>query len=195
MRQILTEIKWKINANTIMLRHSNTPLTSTPHHPDRKWIRKHRPELTHYILNALNFILSYIYIYAAKSLQSCSTLCSPIDGSPSGSPVPGILQARPLEWVAISFSNAWKWKVKVKSLSRIQLLVTPWTVAYQAPPSMGFSRQEYLEWVAMSFSRRPRLDSWVRKIPWRRKWQPTPVFLPGESHGQRSLAGYSPWGH
>lgn len=62
MRQILTEIKWKINANTIMLRHSNTPLTSTPHHPDRKWIRKHRPELTHYILNALNFILSYIYI-------------------------------------------------------------------------------------------------------------------------------------
>lgn len=63
MRQILTEIKWKINANTIMLRHSNTPLTSTPHHPDRKWIRKHRPELTHYILNALNFILSYIYIY------------------------------------------------------------------------------------------------------------------------------------
>ena len=80
---------------------------------------------------------------AAKSLQSCPTLWDPIDGSPPGSPVPGILQARTLEWVAISFSNAWKWKVKVKSLSRVQLLATPWTAAYQTPPSMGFSRQEY----------------------------------------------------
>ena len=80
---------------------------------------------------------------AAKSLQSCPTLCRPIDGSPPGSPIPGTLQARTLEWVAISFSNAWKWKVKVKSLSHVWLLVTPWTVAHQAPPSMGFSRQEY----------------------------------------------------
>ena len=80
---------------------------------------------------------------AAKSLQSCPTLCDPIDGSPPGSPVPGILQARTLEWVAIFFSNAWKWKVKGKSLSRVRLLATPWTIAYQAPPSMGFSRQEY----------------------------------------------------
>ena len=80
---------------------------------------------------------------AAKSLQLCLTLYDPIDGSPPGSPVPGILQARTLEWVAISFSNAWKWKVKVKSLSPIRLLATPWTAAYQAPPSMGFSRQEY----------------------------------------------------
>ena len=80
---------------------------------------------------------------AAKSLQSCPTLCHPIDGNPPGSPVPGILQARTLEWVAISFSNAWKWKVKVKSLSRVRLLATSWTTAYQAPPSMGFSRQEY----------------------------------------------------
>ena len=80
---------------------------------------------------------------AAKSLPSCPTLCDPINGSPTGSPVPGILQIRTLEWVAISFSNAWKWKVKMKSLSRIQLLATPWTAAYQAPPSMGFSRQEY----------------------------------------------------
>ena len=79
----------------------------------------------------------------AKSLQLCPTLCDPIDGSPPGSPVPGILQARTLEWVAISFSSAWKWKVKVKSLSRVQLLATTWTAAYQAPPSMGFSRQEY----------------------------------------------------
>ena len=69
---------------------------------------------------------------AAKSLQSCPTLCTPIDGSPSGSPVPGILQARTLEWVANSFSDAWKWKVKVKSLSRVRLLATPWTAAYQA---------------------------------------------------------------
>ena len=80
---------------------------------------------------------------AAKSLQLCPTLCDPIDGSPLGSTVPGILQARTLEWVAISFSNAWKWKVKVKSLSRVWLLATPWTAAYQAPPSMGFSRQEH----------------------------------------------------
>ena len=80
---------------------------------------------------------------AAKSLQSCPTLCDPIDGSPPGSPVPRILQARTLEWVAISFSNAWKWKVKGKSLSPVRLLATPWTAAHQAPPSMGFSRQEY----------------------------------------------------
>ena len=77
---------------------------------------------------------------AAKSLQSCLTLCDPIDGSPPGSPVPEILQARTLEWVAISFSKAGKWKVKVKSLSRVQPLVTH--AAYQAPPSMGFSRHE-----------------------------------------------------
>ena len=80
---------------------------------------------------------------AAKSLQSCPTLCNPIDGSPPGSSVHGILQARTLEWVAISFSNAWKWKVKVKLLSHVWLLATPWTAAQQAPPSMGFSRQEY----------------------------------------------------
>ena len=80
---------------------------------------------------------------AAKSLQLCPTLCDPIDGSPPGSPIPGILQARTLEQVAISFSNAWKWKVKVKSLSRVQLFATQWTAAYQAPPSMGFSRQQF----------------------------------------------------
>ena len=80
---------------------------------------------------------------AAKSLQSCLTLCNPIDGSPPGSTIPGILQARTLEWVAISFSSAWKWKVKVKSLSCVRLFATPWTEAYQAPPSLGFSRKEY----------------------------------------------------
>ena len=80
---------------------------------------------------------------AAKSLQSCPTLCDPMDGSPPGSPIPGILQTRTLEWVAISFSNAWKWKVKVKSFSRVRPSGTSWTAAHQAPPSMGFSRQEY----------------------------------------------------
>ena len=80
---------------------------------------------------------------AAKLFQLCPTLCDPIDGSPPGSPVPRILQARTLEWVAIFFSNAWKWKGKVKLLSHIWLFATPWTAAYQAPPSIGFSRQEY----------------------------------------------------
>ena len=94
---------------------------------------------------------------AAKSLQSCPTLCDPIDGSPPGSPIPGILQARTLEWVAISFSNAQKWKVKVKSLSRVRLLATPWTEACQAPPSMGFSRQEY--WSGVPLPSPPMGDS------------------------------------
>ena len=80
---------------------------------------------------------------AAKLLQLCPALCNPVDGSSPGSPVPGILQARTLDWLAISFSNAWKWKNKVKSLSRVRLLATPWTAAHQAPQSMGFSRQEY----------------------------------------------------
>ena len=86
---------------------------------------------------------------AAKSLQSCPTLFDPIDSSPPGFTVPGVLQARTLEWVAISFSSAWKWKVKVKSLSHVQLLATPWTAAYQAPPSVGFPRQEY--WTGVPF--------------------------------------------
>ena len=86
---------------------------------------------------------------AAKTLHSCLTLCDPIDGSPPGSSVPGILQARTLEWVAISFSNALKWKVKVKSLSHVRLFATPWTIAYQAPLSIGFSSQEY--WSVLPF--------------------------------------------
>ena len=98
----------------------------------------HSVEITLIIL-----IFPWAAAAAAKSLQSCPTLCNPIDCSPPGPAVPGILQARTLEWVAISSSKAWKWKVKVKSLSRVWLLATPWTAAYQAPPSMGFSRQEY----------------------------------------------------
>ena len=107
-----------------------------------------------YFLHSQLYSFAFHLIYAAaaaaaKSLQSCPTLCDPIDGSSPGSPIPGILQARTLEWVAISFSNAWKWKVKVKSLSRVQLLATPWTAAYQAPPAMGFSRQEYWSGVTL----------------------------------------------
>ena len=101
---------------------------------------------------------------AAASLQSCPTLCNPIDGSPPGSPISGVLQARTLEWVAISFSNAWKWKVKVKLLSRVQLLVTPWTEAYQAPPSMGFSRQEY--WSGLSLPSPPKHTERCWNILW-----------------------------
>ena len=82
-------------------------------------------------------------VAAAASLQSCPTLCDPIDGIPPGSPIPGTLQARTLEWVAISFSNASKRKVKVKSFSHVRPSATPWTAAFQAPPSMGLSRQEY----------------------------------------------------
>ena len=113
---------------------------------------------------SLNFFLSFLKVKqdsaataaAAKSLQSCPTLCNPIDGSPPDFPIPGILQARTLEWVAISFSNAWKWKVKVKSLSRVRLLATQWTAAHQAPLSMGFSRQEYWSGVPLPS---PKQDS------------------------------------
>ena len=102
------------------------------------------PRSQTYARNCAVYLMVFCVAAAtAKSLQSCPTLCDPVDGSPPGSPVPGILQARTLEWVAISFSNVGKWKVKVKSLSRVWLLATPWTAAYQAPPSMGFSRQEY----------------------------------------------------
>ena len=90
---------------------------------------------------------------------SHAQLCETWDGSPPGFPVPGIVQARTLEWVVISFSNAWKWKVKVKSISRVRLLVTPWTTAYQAPPSRGFSRQEY-------WSRVPRPSPNIFSTPW-----------------------------
>ena len=110
---------------------------------------------------------------AAKSLQSCLTLCDPIDGSPLGSSVPGILQARIQEWGAIAFSNAWKWKVKVKSLSHVRLLATSWTAAYQAPPSMGFSRQEYWSGVPLPSPIQP----WRTPFPiWNQSVVPCPVL-------------------
>ena len=89
----------------------------------------------------------YTLLLLLSCFKLCLTLCDPRDSSPPGFPIPGILQARTLEWVAIFFSNAWKQKVKVKSLSRVRLSVTPWTAAHQAPPSMGFSRQNY--WTGM----------------------------------------------
>ena len=101
---------------------------------------------------------------AANLLQSCPTRCDPTDGSPPDSAVPGILQARTLEWVAISFSSAWKWKVKVKSLSRVRLFATPWTAAYQAPPSMGFSRQEYWSGVPLPSPRQYK-HSDIKHLP------------------------------
>ena len=103
---------------------------------------------------------------AAKLLQSCPTLCDPTDGSPPGSSVPGILQARILEWVAISFSNAWKLKVKVKSLSRVRLFETPWIAAYQAPPSMGFSRQEYWGGLPLPSPRKKATCPHMKGAPW-----------------------------
>ena len=89
---------------------------------------------------------------AAKSLQSCPTLCDPLDGSPPGSPIPGILQTRTLEWVAISFSNAWKWKVKLKSLSRVWLLATPMDYSLPGSSIHGISQARVLEWDAIAFS-------------------------------------------
>ena len=117
------------------------------------WVFEHCFTFWYYrILHAHLVFCSCFIFAAAKSLQPCLTLWDPIDGSPPGSSVSGILQARTLQWVAISFSNAWKWKAKVKSLSRARLLATPWTAAHQAPLSMGFSKAKVLEWSAIAFS-------------------------------------------
>ena len=114
---------------------------------DRGWSRIHRPTTL------------YAAAAAAKSLQSCLTLCDPIDGSPPGSTIPGMLQARTLERVGVSLSNAWKWKVKVKLLIHVWLIAAPWTAAYQAPPSMGFFRQQYWRGVPLPNTRTPQLPS------------------------------------
>ena len=104
------------------------------------------------IRKPLEQCLAYTAAAAAKLLQSCLTLCDPIDGSPPGSSIPGILQARTLEWVAISFSNAWKWKAKVKSLSHARLLATPWTAAHQTPSIHGIFQARVLELGAIAYS-------------------------------------------
>ena len=118
--------------------------------------------------------LPHVAAAAAKSFRSRPTLCNPRDGSPPSSPVPGILQARTLEWVAISFSNARKWKLNVKSLSRVRLLATPWTAAHQAPPSRDLQAR-VLEWGATAFS---APASWWTTVPKHRKvtrWYYLPV--------------------
>ena len=135
--------------------HSRGSIPLPPPHPVFTLLHSHPVSYSIFLFSTYLPIISqssvhlpvYLWIYllsaaaAAKSLQSCPTLCDPTDGSPPGSPIPGILKARTLEWVAIFFSNVWKWKVKVKSLSPV--VATWWTAAYQAPPSMGFPRQEY----------------------------------------------------
>ena len=130
----------------------------------------HTGKYTHMLGRGASKFCLLLAIYAAaaaKSLQSFPTLCDPIDGRPPGSAIPGILQARTLEWVAISFSNVWKWKVKVKSLSRVWLLVTPWTAAHQAPPPMEFSRQEYWSGVPLHSPLHilwpSNLSAWIRE--------------------------------
>ena len=133
MSQICSCLRWE--AAVLWREHRQRNLQNQ----DRKGDKKERGKIP----GTTSRVYECMVHFAAKSLQSCPTLCNPIDGSPPGSPVPGILQARTLEWAAISFSNAWKWRVKVKSLSRVWLLATPWTAAHQAPPSTGFSRQEY----------------------------------------------------
>ena len=118
---------------------------------------------SHKLTDWLSKHWQYPHAAAAKSLQSCPTLCDPTDGSPPGSPVPGILQARTLEWVAISSSNAWKWKVK--SLSPVRPSVTPWTAAFQAPPSMRFSRQEYWSGVPLPSPNIP-ISCLLKRLQW-----------------------------
>ena len=143
---------------------------------------------------------------AARSLQSCPTLCNSIDSSPLGSPVPGILQARTLEWVAVSFSNAWKWKVKVNSLSCVQFLATPWTVAYQAPPSMGLCRQEYWSGVPLPspvnqlyFNKEDSgcfdsLISWVTEVSWDTQPHPAKLCYPFNKNKEYTFIALSLWG-
>ena len=100
------------------------------------------------------FVIDYCFLVAAKSLQSCSTLCNPVDGSPPGFPVPGILQARTLEWVAISFSNAWKWKVKSESevAQSCPTISYPMVCSLPGSSAYGIFQVRVLEWVAIAFS-------------------------------------------
>ena len=157
MAQLLT-VSCKIK-HTLPIQPRNPTLTSTSKRNENLYPHKN--------------LYMIIYLCSAKSLQSFPTLCDPIDGSPPGSPVPGILQARTLEWVAISFSNASKWKVKVKSLSRVWLLATPWTAAYQAPLSTGLSRQECWSGV-------PLPSPWLSMVTWfliSKKLETTQMFM------------------
>ena len=148
---------------------------------------------------------------AAKLHQSYISLCDPIGGSPPGSPVPGILRARVLEWGAIASSSAWKWRESEVAQS-CPTLSDPMDCSLPGSSIHGIFQARVLEWDAIAFSaqgalgsskepdcqcrgcKRQGFDAWVGKIPWRRKWQRASIFLPGRFHGQESLVGYSPWG-
>ena len=144
-----------------------------------------QPCLSIGLLSSARIILFHL---VAKSLQSCPTLRDPIDSSPPGSPVPGILQARTLEWVAISLSNVWKWKVKVKSLSHVWPLATPWTAAHQAPQSLGFSKQEFPS--PMYESEKWKGSCSVVSNSWRpHGLQPTRLLRPWDFPGKNTGVG------
>ena len=164
LRQVLLALiqKWRSWAS-VNLNNIPWPLSRITH--QKGWARRttwHLCLLSPYFFQHLKLLLHQNLTCnpdkwepehsTAKSLQLCLTLCDPIDGSPPGSPVPGVLQARTLKWVAISFSNAGKWKMKVKLFSRVWLLATPWTTAYQAPPPHGIFQARVLEWGAIAFS-------------------------------------------
>ena len=208
---------WRTDAFKLWCCRRLLRVSWSPRRSNQSTLKEISPE---YSLEGLMLKLKLLYFghlmlraAAAKSLQSCPTLCDPINGSPPGSTIPEILQARTLEWVAISFSSSWKWKVKLKSLSHVQLFSTPWTAAYQAPPPMGFSRQEY--WSGLPLP--SPVKSWViGKDPdagkdWRREekgttkdemvgWaSPTQWTWIWASSGSwwwtGRLACCSPWGH
>ena len=148
--------------------------------------------------------------------QSCPTLCDPMDCSPPGSSFHGIFQARVLEWGAISFSRgssrprdrtrvSWipgrcfnLWATRETSFKRRHVIKFHLYIFKMGQPKeTGFPRWLSDKESAYQCRRRRRLgfDPWVGRIPWKKKWQPTPVLLPAESHGRRSLVGYSPWDH
>ena len=126
----------------------------------------------------------------AKLLQSCLTLCKPMDCSPPGSCVHGTLQARILEWVAISFSRGYSPPRDRTCVSCIgRWIILPLYHLILGFPRRLSSKESTCQCMRHGF------NAWVKDIPWRRKWQPTTVVLSGKSHGQRSLEGYSSWGH
>ena len=132
---------WKVQELSVHMERDPLLLSSAV--TQGPWVRK--------FLNKATFFRLHLLIAIAKSLQLCPTLCDPIDNSPPGSPVPGILQATTLEWVAISFSNAWKWKVKVKSLSHVRLS-NPMDCSLAGSSVHGIFQARVLEWVAIAFS-------------------------------------------
>ena len=184
----------KINCNFFSKKNSHVILSTGHDHSNSSSL------LLRLLLSVFWMLAILIYVQwckaaAAKSLQSCPTLCDPTDGSPPGSPVPGILQTRTMEWVAISFSNAWKWKVKVKLLSCVWPSATPWTTAYQASLSMEFSRQEY--WIGVPlpslkltlYLNKSERKHWKKKVTIRVGI----IFVVNTSGAEENHLVHSPW--